>query len=201
MKDNVDKKYKFKDLNSDSVVIDIGGFKGDWAFYIADNYKCTVHVFEPFKINYYKIMLRRLFHNKIILHNLAISDRKGTLDFFITSNSDGHSIYDRSKSKLKKSVKKSSVKSTSLRDFFTENSIEKVDLIKMNCEGAEIEILNSLDQEQANKIKQISFSGHAPKITRQEDQDSSLNRLRSLGFKIEDYSNEFFSNRFYCYRE
>ncbi len=198
---DIDRKYKYKNLDSNSVVIDIGGYKGEWAFHISDKYKCKVHVFEPFKINYYKIFIRRLFHNKIMLYNSAISDKSGKLDFFVTPNSDGHSIYDRSKSKMKKKVKKISVNSISLKEFVGNSNIDKIDLIKMNCEGAEIDILNSLDSDLASKIKQITFSGHAPKITRQEDQDAALAHIRNLGFFVEDYSNEQVSNRFYCYHK
>ena len=40
MKSNIDidRKYKDRDINKESVVLDIGGFKGEWAFHISKKY-------------------------------------------------------------------------------------------------------------------------------------------------------------------
>jgi len=34
-------------LDEKSIVLDIGGYKGDWASSIFSKYCCTIHVFEP----------------------------------------------------------------------------------------------------------------------------------------------------------
>ena len=34
-------------LNEDSVVVDLGGFKGDWSALISEKYSCNIHIFEP----------------------------------------------------------------------------------------------------------------------------------------------------------
>src|ERR1700682_919347 len=34
-------------LNQDSVVFDIGGYRGDWSQKIADLYDCHIYIFEP----------------------------------------------------------------------------------------------------------------------------------------------------------
>lgn len=34
-------------LRPDSVVMDLGGYRGDWAHEIHSRYRCRVHVFEP----------------------------------------------------------------------------------------------------------------------------------------------------------
>lgn len=167
---------------------------------MSKKYGCRVHVLEPFKNNYYTIMIKRLWNSKIFLHRLAISDKNGKLDFFLTPNSDGHSIYDRSKSSMRIKVKKTTVNSVTLEKFSEEQNISKIDLIKMNCEGAEIAILNSINHTLASKIRQITFSGHAPKITKLKDQEEAIAHIRKLGFTVEEYSNEQVSNRFYCYR-
>ena len=202
MKSNIDidRKYKYRDINKKSIVLDIGGFKGEWAFHISKKYGCQVHVFEPFRNHYYKIMIQRLWNSKISLYRLAVSSKGGPIDFFLTENADGHSIYDRSKSSMQKKVKKITVNSVTLKDFMESQKMDSVDLIKMNCEGAEIDILNSIDSSFSTKIKQITFSGHAPKITKTEDQEAAIDHIRKLGFTVEEYCNEQVSNRFYCYR-
>jgi FkbM family methyltransferase len=197
---DIDKKYKYRNLTCDSVVIDIGGFKGEWAFHISKKYGCKVHIFEPVRSNYYAILKKSWWRRKISLYRLAISDKTGTINFFLTPNADGHSVIDRSKSSKKKKVKKIPVKSITLEKFFNDKDLSNVDLIKMNCEGAEIEILNSIDSILAKKIQQITFSGHAPKITNIEDHEAALKHIRNVGYSVEEYSNKQVSNRYYCRR-
>jgi FkbM family methyltransferase len=196
---NIKTKYLVRDLNRDSVVLDVGGFRGEWAFHIADRYGCAVHVFEPFKKNYKYINKHRREHNKIILHKKVVSDIDGKIKFYITENLDGCSIFDRSKLKImKKIVKKANVFSVTLLSFMMEESIAMVDLLKMNCEGAEIPILKSISKDLAPRIRQITFSGHAPKITTLEAQEEALDHIKSVGYVVEPYSNEQVSGRFYC---
>ena len=71
----------------------------------------------------------------------------------------------------------------------------------MNCEGAEIPILNSIDKDLARRIRQITFSGHAPKITTLEAQEEALDYIKSVGYVVEPYSNHQVSGRFYCYHK
>ena len=197
---DIDKKYKYHDLTRDSVVIDIGGFKGEWALHISKKYGCKVHIFEPVRSNYYAILKKSWWRRNISLHRLAISDKTGTIEFFLTPNADGHTTIDRSKTSKKKKVKKILTKSITLEKFLNDKNLSRVDLIKMNCEGAEIQILNSIDSQLAKKIKQITFSGHAPKITSIEDQEAALQHIRNVGYSVEEYSNKQVSNRYYCRR-
>ena len=197
---NIETKYLVPDLNKNSVVLDIGGFKGEWAFHIADRYNCKVHVFEPYKKSYRFINKRRREHNTIFLYRKAVSDINGKIIFYISENLDGCSIYDRSKLKMKKKiVKRIKVPSVTLLSFMKEENIETVDLLKMNCEGAEIPILNYIDKDLAPRIRQITFSGHAPKITTLEEQEQALDYIKSVGYVVEPYSNQQVSGRFYCY--
>ena len=46
--DNGDKTLRLDyPLTSDSIVFDLGGYKGDWASSIYEKYKCNIYIFEP----------------------------------------------------------------------------------------------------------------------------------------------------------
>ena len=49
------------------------------------------------------------------------------------------------------------VKSKSLFDIFSENNIQECDFLKLDCEGAEYEIIDSLTSEFLNKIKKYAI--------------------------------------------
>ena len=194
-------KYLIKNLDNQSIVLDVGGFRGEWAFYITDTFGCTVHVFEPYRKSFRVIKRQAKKHNKIILHKKVLSDINGKIDFYITEGLDGCSIYDRSKLKMQKHIIKGiKVVSTTLSTFMNEQGIETVDLLKMNCEGAEISILKSINKNLATRIEQITFSGHAPKITSIEDEMSAIDHIKGLGYDVEPYENEQVSGRYYCFR-
>ena len=53
------------DLNSNSVVFDLGGYKGEWTSQIFSMYSCTVYIFEPVK-KYYEGIMSRFARNDFI---------------------------------------------------------------------------------------------------------------------------------------
>ena len=52
-------------LNKDSVVFDLGGYKGQWTSDIFSKYCCNVYVFEPV-MAFYETIKKRFQHNKKI---------------------------------------------------------------------------------------------------------------------------------------
>lgn len=50
----------------------------------------------------------------------------------------------------------------SIKDVFTEYNIEQCELLKMDCEGSELDIINDIDDNIANRISQISVEIHDP---------------------------------------
>ena len=40
-------RYRFAQLSPDSVVADLGGFRGQWTLRMYERYRCVFHVFEP----------------------------------------------------------------------------------------------------------------------------------------------------------
>ena len=75
------KRYHFPGLPKDAVIIDLGGYEGEWATGIAGKYNPTIHVFEPhpgFSTN-----LEKLFEGnaRITVHPVALASKNDT--FFL----------------------------------------------------------------------------------------------------------------------
>ena len=48
------------DLSKDSLVFDIGGFKGEWSHTISKKYNCDIYIFEPVKTFFDQIKNKKL---------------------------------------------------------------------------------------------------------------------------------------------
>ena len=66
------------DLNESSLVIDLGGYKGQWASDIFAKYLCEIHVFEPIKSFAEKITSRFLKNSKIHTHQFGLGSKTRT---------------------------------------------------------------------------------------------------------------------------
>ncbi len=141
-------------LSEHSRVLEIGGFDGTWTAEIFKRYHCNIWVFEPCQAFFELLKERFKSENKINIINAAVGgntriDRitiKGDMTGFFAENPKVETV----------SVWSASTILTLMGD---------VDLININCEGAEFEILESLIEIRLmNRIKyiQVQFHGVVP---------------------------------------
>ena len=125
--------YSFN-LDKNSLVFDVGGYKGDFSIKIFQRYGCNIFIFEPVK-NFADNIRKRFKGNiKIKVFNFGLSDKTGKA--LISFNEDSSSLYgvgNKKKIMLK-----------SVMEFLNENKIKHIDLLKLNVEGEEYKILDSL---------------------------------------------------------
>jgi FkbM family methyltransferase len=123
-------------LTGDSVVFDVGGYKGEWAHLIYEKYKCHIKIFEPHP-GHYKIIKERFGADpKIEIFNFGLG--AVTRNISLTDSSDGSSIVNNNNSSTIE------IKIVSINDFLKTHQLNKVDLIKINIEGAEYELLEHI---------------------------------------------------------
>lgn len=122
--------------------------------------------------------------NNVILKNIAITDKKGKVDFnYSTENHISNSLYDNSKS----SDKKTQVSTMSMDDFILENDIKSVDYIKINIEGSEQLLIKNF--QSIKIVKNIAISCHDFLANRANDdrfrtKESVTTFLLNNNFKI-----------------
>ena len=145
----------FKIKNND-IIIDVGSHIGLFSLYAAE--KCNVgkvFAFEPIETNY-NIFLENIKINNlknIFPQNVAIS--KETTDVIMNLHEDesGHSMFGTGGKEIK-------VKSITLKGFFEKNNIKKCNLIKLDCEGAEYEIIDSIPSKYFDIIDKFIIEYH-----------------------------------------
>jgi len=137
----IEKDYKLDnlDLKAGDVVIDIGAHKGIVSCYLAKKYPgIKVIAFEPNEENY-NAMIENIERNKLegITAELCAITKNGRNVTVSTdkNNSGGGMIFDGGE-----------VPSTTLENVFKTYEIDRVALLKSDCEGSEFEIFeNAID--------------------------------------------------------
>jgi len=185
-------------LNEKSVVISGGGYLGEWDLYVSSTYKCRVFVFEPARSNFKELLPKFKGHRNIRLVLAALWDSDGRAMMYFVSKSNGHSLYNRSK--YQQITGAEYVKCTRLKTYMDIESIATIDLLKLNVEGAEVQILNDIDADLAKRIKTICFSDHVGKITTKEKHQATITHLESIGYRVTPWTGGTwkFTNRWRC---
>ena len=76
--DGGDDKFRYNyNLTEQSIVIDAGGYKGNFSKKIHDMYNCRVFVYEPYAPFFEHIKNEYGYIDSISVHQLAISDKTG----------------------------------------------------------------------------------------------------------------------------
>jgi len=145
--------------------------------------KAKIYAFEPFPDNF-QMLRKNIERNNltnIIPHRMAIASKAGTRKLFMNAiNTSAHSLNKKSKVSV-------DVLCTTLDDIFFENNVECCDLLKMDCEGAEYEIILSASMETLKKISQIIMEYHAPECFGLDDRNllnDLVARLKVSGFNV-----------------
>jgi FkbM family methyltransferase len=157
MLDKGDSNLRFDyDLDSSSVIFDLGGFDGKWSAEIYARYSANIFIFEPVKA-YYNIIAGKFKRNdKVHCFNFGLAE----IDKESEISVDGIASSTYIKNKRNETIIFKNAVS-----FFLDNKIEKIDLMKINIEGGEYDLLDLLISsgfiEKINNI-QVQFHSFVP---------------------------------------
>ena len=153
IRDNGDRTHRLQyDLSEKDIVIDLGGYEGQWASDIFSMYCCQIYIFEPVP-EYAKNIQKRFQknkHMKIYQFGLA-SDNINTK---ISVTGDSSSSYKPNENMIDIQLVKAS-------DFLEENRIYFINLLKINIEGGEYDLLeHMISTNLISKVQNIQIQFH-----------------------------------------
>lgn len=164
---------------SGKTVIDAGSYIGDTAIYFATSGATRVIGLEPYRENLDLALenvntLNRL-GNKITLLQAALSPIDGQTDFRIfEAEPNGNRIASYA-TKYGTTIE---ARAITVESIMKEYGLERVNVLKMNCEGAEYDIIESLSDRTASMIDEIYIEFH-------NGPERIIASLQKLGYTVE----------------
>ena len=155
-------KKEYGEVKDGSVVIDIGASIGDFSLLAAlTSRNSRVYAFEPMPSTFRTLVENIRMNNADRLISpfmKAVAGRTDSRVLFQGPTSLGHSLYSQAWSKgASGGVPTECI---SLKDVFDDNGIDCCDLLKIDCEGAEYEILYNTPAEYLRRVKEIRLEYH-----------------------------------------
>jgi FkbM family methyltransferase len=168
-------------MAEDGIVVDVGAQVGLFSVYASKELKARRIVsVEPDHSNF-ELLSKNVHLNhieEVTMVEAALAGAAGQrwigLDL---SNSGGHSFY-------RQGVSGRMVRVLGLTDLFESHGISKCSLLKLDCEGAEMEILESASDRLLEGVSAISLEYHLGAYGF-EKVETLLKRMERLGFAVE----------------
>ena len=189
-------------VEDNSIIIDIGAHIGVFSLYCAKHSKNNkVYAFEPSELNY-KYLTENIginqLQSQIIPFKCAVAGKRAKAKLMIHNISFFHSLYEiepeaRFVARSEEGIGTEEVDCIALKDIIDENEIRKCDLLKLDCQGAEYDILYSLPLDYLNRIERMVIECHNLKTCNPRYNDKSLMRyLSENGFEIKELKQAIF---------
>jgi FkbM family methyltransferase len=174
----VDGCYDVQLGRDDPVVVDVGANTGLFALRIKQLYpRATVLCFEPFEDNFDELrrtlQLNGLADGSVSCLRKAVGSREGSAKLYVHKhNIGGHSLFPD----LADSTESVDVQVISIASIL--ETLPRLDLLKLDCEGAEFDILTSLRHEHAAMIGRMIVE-MTPRLYHPSE---LMRRMEGLGF-------------------
>ncbi len=163
------------------VIIDIGANAGFFTMFVASRFpRARILAYEPMEINFRQLQ-KNVNLNRghyITCFNQAVSGESGTISLNFDpgdSFTTGATIFDRHN----KSFNKIRVACVTIPEIFQTQNLEFCDFLKMDCEGAEYDILYNCPGNYLKRIFQMALEVHRGPYRGQD--------VHSLGHYLEEY--------------
>jgi len=161
---------------SNSVVIDIGANIGVFSLYAASQGARKVYAYEPSQ-QAYDVLLRSISANHlesvISPSRRAVSKTHGETVRMAVGSSPYNQVLTGDVAENYQEIS-----TTTLERILLDNRIDRVDLLKMDCEGAEYDILFNADPRSLATIKEMKMEFHRGDI------DGLVDHLQQRGYRV-----------------
>lgn len=128
------------EIDAASIVLDAGAYTGEWAQEIMARYNPTIHAFEPDPRNFKQLAKRAQQCSRLIPYSFGLGAKNETVR--ITLEHLGSSMFADTSGK--RGVPWAEVEIKDILDTWKTLSLDRVDFMKINIEGAEFPLLERM---------------------------------------------------------
>lgn len=179
-----DKVYErdFVRPNINDIIVDIGANYGVFSLYSQNFNPSKVYAVEPLKATF-KCMKQNLLEYGVTCINKAISSENGFEKFMITEV-NGNNFSQKNENGFHPSsvIGEEIVETTTINQLISDYDIPRIDFLKVDCEGGELDLFRTIDKEYLqNNVGKIAMEYHSREIY-----DEVIEILKLNHFIIED---------------
>jgi len=132
------------------MIFDVGANVGQSALEFAKSFpEVEIHSFEPFKANFNKLVDNTRDTIAIRSHQLALSDRNGSMDVLVdnVANSEWNSITEKRQGEMRtySDAYKETVLLCRGDAFCGDQKINRIDILKIDTEGHDLEVIRGFE--------------------------------------------------------
>ncbi|WP_042683777.1 FkbM family methyltransferase [Candidatus Nitrosotenuis chungbukensis] len=168
------------EIRDADIVIDVGAHIGLFALFSSQFCKNgKIYCFEPVKENFDLLEMNLEINNirNVVATNAAVSTNTGIVTIYLNEDESGHSMHVTGSKQIQ-------AKSLSLQDVFVSNKLERCDFLKIDCEGEEYKIIDSLSTQYFDKINKMCIEYHFADTRPQLLQDM-IKKLRLSSYIVD----------------
>lgn len=164
-------------LNPESVIVDAGAHRGEFSQTLMERYGCQCHLVEANP----ELAARLSGQNFPHVLPAALSAQDGTATFITRKNPEAGGIFNRAQDD---GNAVSEVETISLDTLMRRSALTRIDLLKLDIEGAEFELIEKTSDQVLGLIGQITVEFHdfLPEFKEQGLYQEAKHRLETLGF-------------------
>lgn len=188
--------YKIQSSLCQATIIDIGANIGAFSILAALKMpKAKIYSYEPGGTAFHQLNENIILNGmggRIISFKLAVYKSRGRIKLYESGKTGLSSIY-----RSRKERKFETIKTISLEDIFLDNKIKRCNYLKIDCEGAEYDILAHCPGYILKKVERIALEFH--EMNSKQNHHDLINILKNGGFRITHRYNDIENNIGYIY--
>jgi FkbM family methyltransferase len=178
-------------LPIDPVIVEVGSIRGAHGVKLCKKFdnKLTMIAYEAGHENYESLAEGvQLSSAPITAHRAAVTGSDGDVEFFEFAEISSNSIYPRHRGEGRNLRRTSKVRSVSLETIIKDNDCEQIDLLFLNCEGAELGILEEVLSKPGlrDRLGQLCVSFHGGRIYPECDTKDMVKKISDFFWVVKE---------------